>query len=39
MFMINLTLKITKNIRLLLLKNNDEKTKKFGMLLHKLYVK
>ena len=38
MFMINLTLKITKNIRLLLLKNNDEKTKKFAILLHKLYV-
>ena len=37
MFMINLTLKITKNIRLLL-KNNDEKTKNFAMLLHKLYV-
>ena len=37
MFMFNLTLKLTKNVRLLL-KNNDEKTKKFAMLLHKLYV-
>ena len=37
--MFNLAEKITKNVKLLLLKNNDEKTKKFGMLLHELYVK
>jgi len=37
--MFNLAEKFTKNVRLLLLKNNDEKTKKFSMLLHKLYVK
>ena len=37
--MINLVEKITKKVRFLLLKNNDEKTKKIGMLLHKLYVK
>lgn len=35
--MFNLTLKFAKNVRLLL-KNNDEKTKNFAMLLHKLYV-
>ena len=38
MFMFNLTLKLAKNVRLLLLKNNDEKTKKIAMYLHKLYV-
>jgi len=38
MFMFNLTVKFTKNIRLLLLKNNDHKTKKFAMYLHNLYI-
>jgi len=38
MFIFNLTLKFTKKVRLLLLKNNDDKTKKFAMYLHKLYV-
>lgn len=37
--MINLVEKIMKNVRFLLLKNNDEKTKKIGMSLYKLYVK
>ena len=36
--MFNLTLKLTKNVRLLLLKNNDEKLKKIVMYIHKLYV-
>lgn len=31
--------KITKKCRFLLLKNNDEKTKKIIMLIHKIYVK